>query len=87
MEGLAPDRVELVYFLVLLDCELSQVTDEALGCFGILFSLQPVVFYLLLSVFLALIAVGLLLDFGRKDGWGRQDFVKVLELLPGLLLV
>lgn len=87
LEGLAPNRVELVYFLVLLNCELSQVAYKALSSFGILFSLQPIVLDLLLSVFFALVTVGLLLDFRREDCWSRQDFVEVLELLPGFLLV
>lgn len=29
----------------------------------------------------------LLLDFGRENGWCRQNLVKVLELLTGLLLI
>ena len=83
----APDRVELVDFLVLVDSVLREVANEWLGCFSIFLGLQPIVLDLLLPVLLALVTVTLLLDFGWKDCWSREDLVEVLELLPCFVLI
>lgn len=50
LELITPNGVELIDFLVLLDGELGQGCNKALGCLGILLRLETVVFYLLLSI-------------------------------------
>lgn len=87
LEGLAPNRVELVDFLVLLHSKLSQVANETLSGLCILFGLQPIILNLLLTVFFAFVTVSLFLDLGRENRRSRQDFVEVLELLASLLFV
>ena len=51
LELVTPDRVQLVDLLVLLNGELSQVANEGLSGFRVLFGLEAVVFNLLLSIF------------------------------------
>ena len=83
----APDRVKFVNLLILLDGILCEISNEGLGSLCILFSLQPVIFDLLLTVFLAFIPMGLLLNLGRENGRRGQDLIKVLELLSRLVLI
>ena len=66
---------------------LGEVADEALSCLSVLLGLKPIVLKLLLSVFLALVSVGLVLYFGRENRRCRKDLIEVLELLSGALLI
>jgi hypothetical protein len=84
---ISPNGVELINFLVLLDRELGQGGDEGLGCLGILLGLEAVVFYLLLSILLGLVCMRLFLNFWREYSWRGEDFIEVLELLSGLVLI
>lgn len=87
LELLAPDLVQLVYLLVLVDRKLCHVAHERLGCFGVFLGLKSVVLDLLLAVFFRLVTMAFVLYFGREYCWCRQDLVEVLELLPGLVFV
>jgi hypothetical protein len=54
---ITPDGVEFIDFLVLVDGELGQGSDEGLGCLGIFLGLETVVFYLLLSILLGFVSM------------------------------
>lgn len=87
MELFSPNTIEFVDFLVLCNAKLGEIADETLGSLGIFLCLQSIILDLLLAIFLALVGMRLLLNLGREDGRRRQDFIEVLELLSGLLLV
>ena len=52
LELVAPNRIQLVDLLILLDGKLCEVSHKALSGLGVLFGLKPIVFDLLLSIFL-----------------------------------
>ena len=87
LELFTPNGIQLINFLILSNSKLRQIPNKALSSFSILFGLKSIVFDLQLPILLTLITMGLLLNFWREDCWGGEDFVKVLELLPRLLLV
>ena len=87
MELLSPNTIQLINSLILSNTNLGQIANKSLGSFSIFLRLQSIILDLVLAVFLALVGVGLLLDFWGEDCGGGEDFVKVLELLSGFLLV
>jgi hypothetical protein len=66
---------------------LNQSSYKALSSLGILFGLHPIVLELLSSVLFALVSVRFFLDFWGENGWSGKDFIEMLELLPGLVLI
>ena len=71
LELISPNGIKLVYFLILLDRELSESAHKTLSGFSVLLGLKSIILYLLLSVFFAFVSVRLFLDLRRKDRWGR----------------
>ena len=52
LELVAPNRIELVDLLILLDGKLSEISHKTLCSLCVLFSLESIVLDLLLSIFL-----------------------------------
>ena len=87
LERVLPDVVELFKLLVAADAVLLEAGDEVLAGFSILLGLQSLVLDGLLAVFFAFLVVAGVAGDGREDCWRAQDFVEVLKLLTGALLV
>ena len=87
LEFIAPNKVELINFLILSNSILCQIPNKALSSFCIFLCLQSVIFDLHLPIFFWLISMCLFLDLWWKDCWCRKNFIKVLKLLTCLLFI
>lgn len=52
LELVTPNRIKLVDLLILLDGKLCKISHKTLSGLSILFSLEPIILDLLLSIFL-----------------------------------
>ena len=87
LELFTPNRVQLIDLLVLLNCELGEISHKALSSFRVFLGLESIVLNLLLSIFFGLICVRLFLDLWRENCWRRKNLVEMLELLSSLVLI
>ena len=87
LEWVFPHVIELFKFLVPTDAVLGHVCDEILTCLSILFCLDSLWFDSCLSIFFWLFCISRLTCNWWENSGGWKNFVKVLELLTGPLLI